>query len=158
MAVDLLAWFTDCMNEAKQQGDMGAAAVLEAVRANPARRRVAIQTLTDGSTFFKALCRHLKPDGSGDVAFYTAACIGPQTWHHMHDPDYQPSRNTVFRAVLALKLDYLDAAILMEKAGYTFRCNDRLDMAVTCLLRKGVYDRTTVDGLLHENGLPTLFS
>lgn len=76
----------------------------------------------------------------------------------MHNRTHNVSKLTVFRAVLTLKLDYLDAAILMEKAGYTFRTNDMMDVVITCLLRVGMYDRTCVDTLLVERGLPTLFS
>jgi len=154
----LIERFMACMGEANQRGDMGASAVIEAAGAYRARAQRAVQILTDGSTFFETLFRYLGERNQHPVRFYQNANICAQTWHQMQDPTHNVSRITVFRAALTLKLDYLDAAILMEKAGYTFRSNDRMDMMMTCLLRVGIYDQGLVDELLCNENLPTLFS
>lgn len=150
--------FKECIREAHKHGDMGASAVIAAAGADPARVRCAVKILTDGSTFFETLLMLLEKKGLDYVDFYTAANISAQTWSQMQHQTHNVSKTTVFRAVLTLKLDYLDAAILMEKAGYTFRSNDRMDMAMTCFLRVGIYDQGLVDNLLWDSSLPTLFS
>lgn len=154
----LIEGFTECMREAKRHGNIGAAAVVEAAGADEARVLRAVQTLTDSKTFFETLLVYLEAKGLQDADFYKAANISAQTWNQMRNRTHNVSKITVFRAVLTLELDYLDAAILMEKAGYTFRTNDMMDMVVTCLLRVGCYDHKRVDSLLVERDLPTLFS
>lgn len=154
----LLERFRACLGEAQQRGDMGSSAVIEAAGADGSRVLRAVQILTDGSTFFETLLLYLGEKGQHPVNFYTAANISAQTWNQMQDRNHNVSKTTVFRAVLTLQLDYLDAAILMEKAGYTFRGNDRMDMVMTCLLRLGIYDQRLVDELLYDSSLPTLFS
>lgn len=150
--------FKACMREEHKHSDMGAASVIAAAVAAPSRVLEAVKTLTDGSTFFETLLKLLKNKGLDSVDFYTAANISAQTWSQMQDRTHNVSKTTVFRAAMTLKLDYLDAAILMEKAGYTFRSSDRMDMVVTCLLKVGIYDHRLIDELLCDNSLPPLFS
>ncbi|MBS3937978.1 MAG: hypothetical protein KGZ50_05360 [Peptococcaceae bacterium] len=159
MAIELLLEkFNACMGEAKGRGDLGSSAVIEAAGADALKVLRAVQTLTDGKTFSETLLLYLDQKGRHPVEFYTAANISAQTWSQMQDRNHHVSKTTVFRAVLTLRLDYLDAAILMEKAGYTFRTNDRMDMVMICLLRVGIYDQKVVDDLLYGSSLPTLFS
>lgn len=154
----LLESLKACMGEAQRRGDMGASAVIEAAGADSSRVLRAVGILTDGRTFFETLLTYLGEKAEHPAGFYSTANISAQTWSQMQDRTHNVSKVTVFRAALALKLDYLDAAILMEKAGYTFRSNDRMDMIMTCMLRAGIYDHGLVDKLLDESNLPTLFS
>jgi len=154
----LIEGFMTCLSEAQKHGDIGASVVLEVVNTDAPRRLRAVQILMDGNTFFETLLLYLSKKGQHPVEFYAAANISAQTWNQMQDRKHNVSKTTVFRAVLTLKLDYLDAAILMEKAGYTFRSNDKMDMFMTCLLMLGIYDQSLIDELLNDNGLPTLFS
>lgn len=154
----LTARLKEFLANTQEHGEVGASSVIAAAGTDMARVLRSVQILTDGSTFFETLLQYLGQKDLHPVSFYTAANISAQTWNQMQARTHNTSKTTVFRAVLTLELDYLDAAILMEKAGYTFRSNQQMDMAMTFFLREGIYEQSIVDELLYEIGEPTLFS
>ena len=117
-----------------------------------------IQTLTSQDSFFVTICRYLNEQDYRDADFYTDANIGPATWHNMQAVNYRASKDTVFKCILTLRLDYTDGSALLEKAGYAFVWTTKKDLIIIFCVIKRIHDRVDIDTLLYENGVATLFS
>jgi hypothetical protein len=76
----------------------------------------------------------------------------------MRDPGYRPSKDTVFKCLLTLGLDYADAVLMLEKSGYTFVWTEPKDLVIIFCVMNGICRKSLVDELLYSQGLRTLFS
>lgn len=122
------------------------------------RAQKKLESISLGTTFFETLVDYLPRLFDNDPDFYNKSKIGSSTWSNMNRREYVAERDTVSKCILTLQLDILDAAVLMDKAGYTFMWNNKREMAIYFFIMNGIYDPMQVDNLLHECGFKRLFS
>jgi len=87
-----------------------------------------------------------------DVDLYKKAQIDRKLFSKMKDPDYQPSKETVFKLVLALELSLHEAKEFMESVGFSFSRSSKMDLIVKYCIENQTYDLFLVNELLVENG------
>lgn len=97
-----------------------------------------------------------KYDSTSD--FYNHCNISRQIFSNMQRDDYDPKIETVYKIIIGLKLDLLDATILLENAGYTFTFKTKTQLVVIFCIINRIYEPEDVDFLLADLGEPTLFS
>lgn len=90
--------------------------------------------------------------------FYTHCNISRQVFSNMQTNDYDPTKQTIYKILIGLKLEFLDAVVLMENAGYTFTFKTREQLIVIFCLLHRFFDTEDVDALLVEFGEEPLFS
>ena len=117
-----------------------------------------LKVFTGTTTFLEVILEHLKARDYDHTEFYNYANIRAQTWSKMQAEQYIPSRDTVSKSILTLKLDVLEAALLMDRAGYTFMWNNQRELAIYFCIANKTYDLRTVDCLLVTSGFKALFS
>lgn len=118
---------------------------------NPSRREQALDWASKPYRFFDILDLMIKRAGfKTSPDFYNAAEISPQVFSNLQYPDHQVSRKTAIKCVIALKLDYLDASLLLGIGGYTFDWTDKKDLVVIYCLMHNIFDWYTIKLLLHE--------
>lgn len=92
------------------------------------------------------------------AAFYRHSHISRQVFNCMGRDDYDPKIETVYKVLIGLKVNILDATILMENAGYTFTFKTITQLVIIfCILNK-IYATDDVDALLFHFDQETLFS
>jgi hypothetical protein len=92
-----------------------------------------------------------------DVAIYKKAQIDRRLFSKIRsDPEYNPSKETVYRLMLALELSIKDAKELLEAAGYSFGITSKVDFIVRHCVEHQIYDMTTVNEILFENAQKTI--
>lgn len=130
------------------------------ILADGQRSKELLEELRSLTTFSEALNSRLAKRGIKHTDFYSDSMsyVGASTWSNMQLEDYVPARDTVNKCILALRLDILEAALLRDKAGYTFMWNNKREMAIYFFIMKGIYDPNKVDCHLHECGFKTLFT
>jgi len=123
------------------------------------RTKELIDLLTNGNTFFETLITYLKRTELSEPAFYTKADISRQVWHSMVCGKL-PRRDTLYKAILTLELSYVEATLLMNKAGYEMDWSNKRNLVIIfCLIHK-IFNHSRIDNLLvtlkKDNGV--LFS
>lgn len=94
-----------------------------------------------------------------DTEFYHQIYMSRQLFSKIiNHPDYQPTRETVMRCCIGLKLGERDAQLLMESAGYGFSRNLDLDLIVKFCIAKRIYETATIDSMLTAHQVQALFS
>ena len=73
-----------------------------------------------------------------------------QVYSDFQNPDHQVSRETAIKCIIGLKLDYLDASLLMGVGGYNFDWNDKKDLIIIYCLMHNIFDWFTIISLLHD--------
>lgn len=92
-----------------------------------------------------------------DVAVYKKAQIDRKLFSKMRsDPEYNPSKETVYRLLLALELSIKDSKELLEAAGYSFGITSKVDFIVRHCVEHQIYDIAMVNEILFENAQKTL--
>jgi hypothetical protein len=118
---------------------------------NPRRREQALDWATKPYRFFEILEIMTKRAGFERAPdFYNAAEISPQVYSNLQDSDHQVSRKTALKCIVALKLDYLDASLLMGIGGYNFDWADKKDLIFIYCIMHNIFDWYTIKLLLHE--------
>ncbi|MBV1756486.1 MAG: hypothetical protein KMY55_01460 [Dethiosulfatibacter sp.] len=117
-----------------------------------------IQILTGSIKFFSLLTKFIDRAGLTEPQFYSRACISTAVFSNMRRDDYTPSKASVLKSIIGLKLNYTDASALLEKAGYTFVWSDTKDLTIVFCIMNEVYNPIEVDELLTSIGENTLFS
>ena len=121
------------------------------------RRAMNVLDRSRDKTFVEKLLEHAEEKKLSGVALYTAAQIDKRVYSRMlHNPDYQPSRDTCLALAYALKLDYEEAADLLSRAGYSFSDSSRRDIILEYLFRSGHHDLFLVNGVLYQLNEKTL--
>lgn len=117
----------------------------------PSRREQALDWATKPYRFFEILEIMTQRAGFNHPPnFYNAAEISPQVYSNLQDPDHQVSRKTAIKCIIALKLDYLDASLLMGIGGYNFDWTDKKDLVIIYCLMHNIFDWFTIKSLLHD--------
>lgn len=91
-----------------------------------------------------------------DVDLYKKAQIDRKLFSKMKDPEYQPSKETVFKLVLALELSLHEAKEFMESVGFSFSRSSKMDLIVKYCIENQTYDLFLVNELLVENNETSL--
>lgn len=90
--------------------------------------------------------------------FYNALGISRQVFSNMQQSNYDPSLSTVYKIIIGLKLNILDATVLMENAGYTFTWKTTTQLVIIFCIMNQIYDPMDVDDLLSNMGENVLFA
>jgi len=92
-----------------------------------------------------------------DVAVYKKAQIDRKLFSKMRsDSEYKPSKETVYRLLLALELSTKDAKELLEAAGYSFGITSKVDFIVRYCVEHQIYEIAMVNDILFENAQKTI--
>ena len=100
--------------------------------------------------FSETLFRLIDKKGMKDVDCYKKANIAKQLFSKLKNPDYHPSKSTVFALAIALELPFYEAKEFIKKAGYSFDHSKKFDIIIEYFIRKKEYDIVKVIN-------PTLF-
>lgn len=117
-----------------------------------------IQIFMSNIKFFELLTQYIDRAGLTEPQFYSQARISTAVFSNMRRDDYTPSKASVLKSIIGLKLNYTDASALLEKAGYTFVWSDIKDLTIIFCIMNGIYNPIEVDELLASIGENTLFS
>lgn len=113
--------------------------------------------LWGGILSIEAICRHLDRLGyKSDADFYNSISMPRQQFSRLRDANSTLSKKTVLWIIVGLKLDYVQACDLLQKAGYNFRKNDMRDVVLTYIFRNTTYDLDTVNLILDHFGIAPL--
>ncbi len=92
-------------------------------------------------TFQQKLLYLIDEEGLKDSEFYKCAGITKQVFSNIRsNEDYQPKKETVIGAILALKLDIEGAEDLLERAGFAFSPASKFDVIITYCIRHSIYN------------------
>jgi len=110
--------------------------------------------------FQRNLFAYLREKGFEVPAFYNKAGISRQLFSNIltYDKEYTPTKETLFKIIFTLELDYQEARDLLSTKGYTISNSLRFDVVMGYCLENHIYDQAKIDGILFENAQTTLFS
>ncbi len=91
-----------------------------------------------------------------DVELYKKAQIDRKLFSKMKEPGYQPSKETVFKLILAMELEIREAKEFLEDVGYSFSRASKSDLVVKYCIENRCFDIFRVNELLLDNGQPAL--
>lgn len=110
-----------------------------------------------GNPFYESVCKHLNRLGyKTDADFYNAISMPRQQFARIRDAANTLSKKTVLWIIVGLRLNYVQANDLLQKAGYHFRKNDMRDVVLTYILRNTTYDLDMVNHILDHFDLVPL--
>jgi len=90
--------------------------------------------------------------------FYKSFGISRQVYSYMQNEDYDPTIETVYKIMIALKYNLLDASILLENAGYSFTFKTTTQLVIIFCIIHEIYEPMDVDTLLVDLGQRVLFA
>lgn len=93
---------------------------------------------------------YFKNGNLNEAAFYEYARIDKSTWWGIAHNSLTPKKKTLFKLIFALKLDFENAKIIMEKGKSSFDESDRLDLIVMALIDVKCYDVYEVYDVIEE--------
>jgi len=110
--------------------------------------------------FQRNLFAYLREKGFEVPAFYNKAGISRQLFSNIltYDREYTPTKETLFKIIFTLELNYQEARDLLSKKGYAISNSLRFDVVMGYCLEKHIYDQAEIDRILFENAQTTLFS
>ena len=92
-----------------------------------------------------------------DSAVYKSVEIDRTTFAKLRNPDYHPGKRTVLSLIIGTQMSTEEAGILLEKAGYSFKSDDKTDLIVKYFVENKVYElRKINEALDHFNLEPLL--
>ena len=116
-------------------------------------------SLVKDQSFSSMLSEFVNKKYKKDADFYKDIEMSRQLFSKMiNNPDYQPTRETVMKCCIGLRLGERDAQLLMTAAGYSFSSALDLDLIIKMCIAKRCYEKMKIDQLLVKNNLKPLFS
>ncbi len=116
-----------------------------------------IKLLSESLTFLETITYFLDREQLTDIEFYTMAGISRQTWHNIATFK-TPKRDTIYKAIFALDLNYPEATVLLNNAGYEMDWSSKRNLVIIfCIIHKH-FDPSTIDRLLNQVNEKCLFS
>lgn len=110
-------------------------------------------------SFSQLLSQFISKRYQKDADFYKDIYMSRQLFSKMiNNPDYRPTRETVMKCCIGLKLGERDAELLMMSAGHAFSPALDLDLIVKMCLAKRCYNPLLIDQLLAKHNVEPLFS
>ncbi|MEI6131489.1 MAG: helix-turn-helix transcriptional regulator [Bacillota bacterium] len=92
--------------------------------------------------------------------FYNKAGISRQLFANIlsYNKEYTPSKETLYKIIMTLELDYSEARNLLSTKGYTMSKSLKLDVIMGYCIENKIYEQERVDRILMEHAGTTLFS
>ena len=107
--------------------------------------------------FSRALLRLIDEKGMKDAECYRKANVDRRLFAKIRsDPEYRPSKPTVFAFIMALELSLPEAEELLEKAGFAISHSSKMDLVIEYCIRERFYDVMQINEVLYELDLPLL--
>ena len=72
------------------------------------------------------------------------------------DPEYRPSKPTVFAFAIALELTLPETQQFLKKAGFALTHSSKLDVVMEYCIKEGFYDVIQINEVLFDLDLPLL--
>ena len=107
--------------------------------------------------FSQALLRMIDEKGMTDAQCYKKANVDRRLFSKIRsDPEYRPSKPTVFAFIMALELPMPEAKALLKKAGFALTRSSKLDVVMEYCIKTRFYDVLQINEVLYELDLPLL--
>ena len=107
--------------------------------------------------FSQALLRMIDEKGMTDSQCYKKANVDRRLFSKIRsDPEYRPSKPTVFAFIMALELPMPEAKALLKKAGFALTRSSKLDVVMEYCIKTRFYDVLQINEVLYELDLPLL--
>lgn len=109
------------------------------------------------STFTEYLRDLIRETGLTDPQIYNSAGMTRQHFNKLiNDPEYQPTKRTVYQLIVGMQLDMDKAQKLLEKAGYAMSRSSKFDLIMEYYIRQQKYNVIEIEVTLFDAGLPPL--
>lgn len=106
--------------------------------------------------FSRSLYHFIDMSGMTDVETYKKADIDRKLFSKLKNEEYHPSKETVFRLILALELSIKNAKELLEQAGYAFSRSSKVDLIVQFCIENKKFNIVEVNELIFEHTEKTI--
>ena len=107
--------------------------------------------------FSQALLRMIDEKGMTDAQCYKKANVDRRLFSKIRsDPEYRPSKPTVFAFVMALELSLPETKDLLSKAGFALTHSSKMDVVLEYCIKRHFYDVIQINEVLYELDLPLL--
>ena len=107
--------------------------------------------------FNKKLMNYLIESDKSNVEVYTKGGISRQVFSKvLSDENSIPTKQTIISLIVGMELNYKDAVILLESAGYSFSKSMVFDVVVAKFIKRGIYDLDIINDELNERNCPLL--
>ncbi len=133
--------------------------LMETNKVNPRIERAIERRKEEGGKLYDLLCKWLevrkwvKKSGKLDEAgFYRYAMIDKNTWSNIRWNKGLPSKDTLLKLVIALKLNEQEAGELMRRGSSALNPQDSRDRIILALLDIGCYDIDAIYEVMEEYG------
>lgn len=102
------------------------------------------------SSFLDTFWRYIDEKQLDYVAVYKNAQINRQHFSKIRNGQSQPSKKTIIRLAIAMKLDEPETEQLLHSAGFKLSKSFNVDLIVRFCLQNGCHDLREIDGLIYE--------
>ena len=107
--------------------------------------------------FSEALLRLIDEKGMTDAQCYKKANVDRRLFSKIRsDPEYRPSKPTVFAFAIALELTLPETKKLLERAGFALTHSSKLDVVLEYCIKERIYDVIRINEVLFDLDLPLL--
>lgn len=108
-------------------------------------------------TFSQTLFKMIKEKGITQTECYKNAGLDRKLFSKIRsDDNYKPKKATVFALIIGLKLSLEEAKKLLDVAGFSFSHSMKFDTVMEFIVKKQIFDLTTVNEILFSLDCPTL--
>ena len=107
--------------------------------------------------FSAALLRMIDERGMTDAQCYKKANVDRRLFSKIRsDPEYRPSKPTVFAFAVALELSLPETEKFLGKAGFALTHSSRMDLVLEYCIKERIYDVIQINEVLFDLDLPLL--